>query len=237
MRLWRQYMEEYADRDGDIEGQSVVAAYHTVEVLTMLSRTLDKTGRYRQLIDQRFAYFLEGRKRAEAFLDCIINATFSIYNSLNTISHQLTDGNSQSAALIREVDEQVHKSADAEDPVARSAAALRASFPLLGLLSLAMDSDEVMIPVIRKVERRFASGAQAATTNWEQLINALYRIVEIMQVFALLLEPDLRDRIEEIATRFKEEDQSNELRIKLRNGFCRFFELSHLLANQVDSML
>jgi hypothetical protein len=59
----------------------------------------------------------------------------------------------------------------------------------------------------------------------------------MMQVFALLTDSDLKDPVNEIATRFKEEDQAKEMRFKLRNGFCRFFELGHLLVNQVDSML
>lgn len=237
MRLWRDYLEQYADKEGDIEGQSIVAAYHTVEILIFLARTLDKTGQYKELIDQRESLFHEGVKRADNFLDCIINATFSIYNSLNTLSHQLTEGNAEASILIRKVDEQAHQSADAEDPVNRSAAALRACFPLLGLLSIALDTNQAMIPVIRQIEQRFAAGAQASSSGWEHLVNALYRIVEMMQVVALLTDPDLKDQVNQIATRFKEEDQSRELRLKFNNGFCRFFELGHLLASQVDAMI
>ena len=60
MQLWRDYLEQYADREGDVEGQTIVAAYSTVEVLTCLSRTLDKKDRYRDIIDQRIALFHEG---------------------------------------------------------------------------------------------------------------------------------------------------------------------------------
>jgi hypothetical protein len=237
MQLWREYLEQYADKEGDVEGQSVVAAYHTVEILTFLSRTFDKTGRYKEVIDQRLSFFREGSKHAEGFLDCVINATFSIYNSLNVIGHQLTEGNAEAAELIRKVDDQVHKSAESEDAVERSAAALRAGFPLLGLVSIVLDNDQAMINVIRQVEQRFAAGTKSASSNWEQLLNALYRIVELMQVFALLTDPDLKDQINQVATRFQEEDQAKELRFKLRNGFCRFFELGHLLAGQVDAMM
>jgi hypothetical protein len=114
---------------------------------------------------------------------------------------------------------------------------LRASFPLLGLISIAMDTDHSMIGIIRQIEKKYSAAAQACTTHWEHLLNALYRLVEMMQVFALLTDSDLKDPVNEIATRFKEEDQAKEMRFKLRNGFCRFFELGHLLVNQVDSML
>lgn len=237
MEIWREYLTQHADREGDIEGQSIVAAYQTVEILTFLTRTLDKAGRYKNLIEQRESLFREGSRRADNFMDCVINATFSIYNTLNTLSHQLTEGNAEAAALIRKVDEQVHQSAETEDPVGRCAAALRASFPLLGLLGIALDTDQAMIAVIKQIEQRFSAGAQAASSSWEQLVNALYRIVEMMQVFALLTDPDLKDQINQIATRFKEEDQAKEARFKLHNGFCRFFELSHLLASQVDEMV
>jgi hypothetical protein len=237
MRLWRDYLEQYADKEGDVEGQTVVAAYSTVEVMTCLSRMLDKKGLYRDIIDQRIALFHEGSLHCDNFLDCLINATFSIYNSLNTISHQLTEGNSEATALIRNVDEQVHRNAKSEDPLERSAAALRASFPLLGLVTIALDHDQAMIRLIRQVEQRFVAAAKAASTGGEQVLNALYRVVEMLQIFALLTDVELKDQINQVAARFQEEDQVKELRFKLRNGFCRFFELGHLLAIQVDALL
>ena len=237
MRLWRDYLEQYADKEGDVEGQTIAAAYSTVEVLTSLSRIFDKKVRYREIIDQRIALFHEGSLNSENFLDCLINATFSIYNSLNTISHQLTEGNTEAAALIRNVDELVHQSAKSEDPLERSAAALRASFPLLGLVTIALDHDQAMIRVIRQVEQRFVAAAKAASSGGEHLLNALYRVVEMLQIFALLMDPELKDQINQVAARFQEEDQAKELRLKLRNGFCRFFELGHLLAIQVDALL
>ena len=48
MQLWRDYLEQYADREGDAENQTIVAAYHSVEILTCLSRTLDKNDRYKE---------------------------------------------------------------------------------------------------------------------------------------------------------------------------------------------
>jgi len=237
MQLWRDYLEQYADKEGDIEGQTIVAAYQAVEVLTSLSRTLDRDERYKDLIDQRLSFFREGIKRAVDFRDCLINATFSIYNTLNTLSHQIAEGNAEADTLIRKVDEQVHLSADSGEPVEQSAAALRACFPLFGLITIALDQDRVLTPAIRRVEQRFAAGAAAASSNWERLINALYRVVEMTQIFALLTDPELRDQINQIADRFQEEDQAKELPLKLRNGFCRLFELGHLLITDVDAMV
>jgi hypothetical protein len=171
------------------------------------------------------------------FRDCLINATFSIYNSLNTLSHQFTEGNAEAAALIKKVDEQAHLSTAAAEPVQRSAAALRACFPLLGLITIALDEDQVMTQTIRRIEQRFAAGANAASSEWDHLVNALYRVVEMIQLFLLLTDPDLKDQINQIATRFKEEDQTKELRAKLRNGFCRLFELGHILVAHVDEMV
>jgi hypothetical protein len=237
MELWRNYLEQYAEKEGDVDGQAIIAAYHSVEILTALCRILDKTGHYGDLIGQRIGFFREGSKRTENNLDCLINATFSLYNCLNTLSHQLTEGNAESTALIQKVDELVHQSAESGDPVERSAAALRAGFPLLGLISIALDTDAAMIGVIRQIEQRFAAGAHAASSSWERLLNALYRAVEMMQIIALLTDPDLKNQINQIATHFKEEDQEKELRFKLRNGFCRLFELAHLLATQLDAMI
>ncbi len=236
MQLWREYLEQCADKEGDIEGQTIAAAYSAVEVLASLSRTLDKNGRYAELIDQRISNFREGSKRAADFIDCLINATFSIYNNLNTISHQLTEGNADASALIQQVDEQVHLNIDSGTSVARPAAALRACFMLLGLTAIALDQRQEMTGAIRQVEQRFAAGSKAASSDWENLLNALYRMVEMMQISTLLTDNDLRDQINQIAARFKEEDQARELRLKLRNGFCRLFELGHLLTTHVDAM-
>jgi hypothetical protein len=237
MRLWREYLEQYADREGDAEGQTIVGSYHAAEVLSVLSRTLDQDGRYRDLIDQRVSHFHEASKLAMAFEDCLMNATFAIYNNLNTLSHQFTEESVQASALIREVDNQVHRSTECGDQINRSAAALRAGFPLLCLITIALDQDRSMTHPIQQVEQRFAAGARAASTDWEHLLNALYRIVEMVQILALLTDHELKDQIYQIATRFKEEDQAKELRLKLRNGFCRLFELGHLLIVHVDAML
>ncbi len=237
MQLWRDYLEQYADREGNIEGQTIVAAYHAVEVLTSISRTLDRDDRYKQLIDQRISFFREGSRQAEVFADCLINATFSIYNSLNTLSHQFTEGNAEASALIGTIDKLVHATLDSGQPTARPAAALRACFPLLSLMTIALDHEEEMTSAIRHVEQRFAAGAKAANSDREQLVNALYRMVEMIQIFALLTDSELKNQIDQIASRFKEEDQAREVQLKLRNGFCRLFELGHLLATQVDAML
>jgi hypothetical protein len=237
MQLWRDCLEQYADKEGDVEGQTVVAAYHSVEIFTALSRALDGEDRYKELINQRLSIFHEGIAHAVDFHDCLINATFSIYNNLNTLSHQFAEENAEATTLIGKVDEQVHLSTEYAEPVQRSAAALRACFPLLGLMTIALDQDQVMTDTIRRVEQRFSAGARAAASDWEHLVNALYRIVEMIQVLALLTDPDLRDQINQIATQFKEEDQTKELRLKLRNGFCRLFELGHLLVAHVDEMI
>ena len=235
MNLWRKYLEEYADRDGDVEGQIVTGANSTVEILTSLCRTLDGRDRYKDVIDQRIAIFEEGTRQAAVFEDRLLNATFSIYNSLNTLSHQFAEGNAQALGMIRSVDEQAQQSIKSGTQIGRSAAALRACFALVGLMTIALDEQQAMTQAIRQLEQRFSSGAQAAATEWEHLLNALYRIVEMMQLLALLTDPALKDRIEQIASRFQEEDQVREIPLKMRNGFCRFFELGHLIITHVDA--
>jgi hypothetical protein len=238
MALWRDYLEKYADKEGNPESQSVVGAYYSVEILVAFSRTLDRNDRYKKLIDQRYSLFQAGSKRADALPDCLLNASFSIYNSLNTLSHQFTEGNPSAGALISKVDELVHESARSGLQIDKSAAALRAGFALISLISITLDENQLMTQAIRQVEQRFASAANAAVSDWERLLNALYRIVEMMQIFALLTDPDLKDQINQIASRFQEEDhQEKGIPEKLRNGFCRLFELAHLTITHVDSII
>lgn len=237
MNLWRRYLEQYADLDGNIEGQIIVGANSTVEILTALSRTLDGGDRYKDLIDQRIDIYHEGNQRAETFEDRLLNATFSIYNSLNTLSHQFAERNAQALGMIRSVDEQAQLSIKNGTQLDKSAAAMRACFALVGLMTIALDEQQAMTPAIRQLEKRFADGAQAAVTDGDHLLNALYRVVEMMQLFALLTDPVLKDQIAQIASRFQEEDRSREIPVKIRNGFCRFFELGHLLITHVDAVV
>lgn len=241
MQLWREYLEQYADNEGDADGQTIVAAYHTVKVLTAFSRILDRNSHYKELIDARISLFEEGSKRADIFADRLVNATFSIYNSLNTLSHQLTErsaeASAEASALIRKVDEQVHKSIESTETASRPAVALRACFPLLGLIAITLDQYQKMTGAIRHVEQRYATCAKAASSDQEHLLNALYRIVEMFQIVALTTDANLKDRINQIAVRFKEEDQESDLRLKLCNGFCRLFELAHLIASQVNAIV
>ncbi len=236
-QIRREYLEKFADREGDVESQAIIAAYHVVEIFTALSRALDRNGRYKDLIDRRAADFYEGSRLAQGFLDCLINASFSIYNNLNTLSRQCTEGNAEASTLIGIVDKQVHSTVDMEESAAQPAAVLRACFPLLSVITIVLDKGQTMTGSIRSVEQRFASGANAAASDWEQMVNALYRIVEMMQILVLLTAPELADRVNTIASRFKDEDRSKELRLKLRNGFCCLFELGYLLAAQTEAGL
>lgn len=237
MNLWRQYLEQYAEREGSVEDQIVVGGYYTAEIFGSLSLMLDREGRHRALIAERIGYFRETARRAEAFDDCLVNAAFTLYNHLNTLSRQFSGSNQDAERLIQEVETIVGTRTSAATSVGRASAALRAAFPLLGLMTLVLDQGQALTGAIRQVEKRFASGVERATSDWDHLLNALYRLVEMMQLFVFLSGEDLRDQVGQISARFQEEDQATDLRLKLRNGFCRIFELAHLLTLHLDETL
>jgi hypothetical protein len=237
MELWRTYLEQFADREGNIEAQIVVASYHAAEIFGFLSKALDREGKDRTLIDQRIGFFREGTQRADAFGDCLVTACFTLYNHMNTLCRQFAYGSTEPERIIRQVEEQVHTRTLSTDQIDRSAAALRAVFPLLSLMTLMMDQDGTMTQVIRQIEQRFATGASRASSPWEHLLNALYRTVEMTHLFVLLSDPELKDQVHQIATQFEEDDQTPDIQLKLRNGFCRLFELGHLVTTHLDEML
>jgi hypothetical protein len=237
MGLWRRYLEQYAENEGNLEAQIVVGSYHAAEVFGSLSVMLDSEGIYQELIDERMTHFRQGAQRAEGLDDCLVNATFTLYNHLNTLSHQFCKGNEEAEGLIRKIDQGVHLRTQLASQIQRSGVVLAAVFPLLSIMTLLMDGDGVLAPAIRQVEQRFASGAQLASSEWDPLLNALYRLVEMMQIFALLTDAELKNQIDQIATRFKEEDQLRDLQHKVRNGFCRLFELGHLVTTHLDGIL
>jgi hypothetical protein len=237
MHLWRQYLEQYAEHEGQAEEQIVVGSYHAVEVLASLASTLDRDNKHRGLIDERVRYFQDGARRAEIFNDHLVNATFSIYNHLNTMYRQFTGGHDAAAGLLQQVEGQVAVQTKSGDPVECSAAALRAAFPLLSVMTLVVDRGGSITAAIRQVEQRFAAGSSRAASDWDRLLNALYRMVEIMQLLVVLSDSELSGQVDQIASRFQEEDQTSDMRLKLRNGFCRFFELAHLLTTHLDEIL
>lgn len=237
MQVWREYLDQYADHEGDVKRQIIVAAYHGAGIFGSLSRTLDRAGRYRTLINERIAGFEEGSSKAQDFEDCMLVATFTLYNHFNTLGHQFTGGSQQAEELMAELDEQVKARIESSGQIERSCAAVRACFPLLSLITLAADQSQSVTPSIRKVEQRFAAGAARATTPWEHLLNGLYRTVEMMQIFVILSDSELKGEVQEIASRFQEEDKASDYYLKTRNGFCRLFELGHLLTARLDQTL
>jgi len=237
MEIWRLYLEQLADREGDAEGQIVAAAYRAADVFGILSLTLDQDGKARELIEQRIGYFRDGSRRAEQFGDMLVTACFTLYNHLNTLCRQFASGSAESESLLRQIEQQVQARTRTGDQIERSSAALRAVFPMISLMTLILDQDEAMSQTIRQIEQRFSSGAGRATTSWEHLLNALYRTVEIMQLFVLLSDPDLKNQVHQIAVEFEEEDKQVDLKMKLRNGFCRLFELGHLVTAHLDDIL
>jgi hypothetical protein len=237
MQLRREYREQYADHEGDLKQQIIVAAYHAAEIFGLLSRNLDRAGRYRALIDERIAGFEEGSSRAQDFEDSMLVAAFTLYNHFNTLAHQFTDGSRQAEELMAELDEQVKATIESSGQIERSCAAVRACFPLLSLITLAADQSQSATPSIRKVEQRFAAGAARATTPWAHLLNGLYRTVEMMQIFVILSDSELKGEVQQIASRFQEEDKAPDYYLKTRNGFSRLFELGHLLTTRLDQTL
>jgi hypothetical protein len=236
MGLWRRYLEQYAEQEGNAQGQIVAASYHAAEVFGLLSLTLDRDRKFRSVIDQRMEVFREAASKASAFEDCLVNATFSLYNHFNTLGHQFSSGNQQAEELMSQIDERVRTLIQEASQMERCAVAMRAAFPLLSLMTLVLARDDESTRVIRQVEERFASAAGRVRTDGDHLLNALYRIVEMMQVFTALSDYDLKSQIEQIASRFKEEDDSSDLDLKLRNGFCRLFELGHLVTAHLDAI-
>ena len=237
IRVWRNYLEQFADHEGDVKRQIIVAAHHGAEIFGLLCRTLDRSGRYRALIDERTAGFEMSSGSTEDFEDSLLVATFTLYNHFNTLSHQFTAGNPQAEDLIAALDEQVKATAQSPGQIERSGAALRACFPLLSLVTLAADQSQSATASIRKVEQRFAAGAARAVTPWEHLVNGLYRIVEMMQIFAIVSDTGLAGEVQRIATQFQEEDETSDYYLKVRNGFGRLFELGHLLTTRLEQTL
>jgi len=237
MQLWRRYLEQYVDHDGSVEEQVVVASYHAAEVFGLLALTLDREEKYRKLTEQRIGFFERGSEKARAFGDCLVNETFSLYNHINTMAHLLTDGNTPAADLIREVDIQVHSRIESAGQVERAAAALGAAFPLLSLATIAMDRGNAATGSIRQVEQRFVGASAQAVSAQDRLLNGLYRMVEMMQLFVALSDGELLDQALQIAARFQEEDRTRDPMLKMRNGFCRLFELGHLVTTHLDEVL
>ncbi len=237
MHLWRQYLEQYAENEGRIEEQIVVGSYHAAEVIGFLATTLDREGRLHDLIEERARFFRDGARRAEVFNDHLVNACFGIYNHLNTLGRQFVGGNPAAAALLKQVEGQVAGRIRTSAAVESAAAALGAAFPLLSMMTLTIDRGSSITPAIRHVEQRFASGTAHAASDWARLLNALYRIVEMMQLLVVLSDSELRGQVDQIASRFQEDDQTEDMRLRLRNGFCRLFELAHLLTTHLDEIL
>jgi hypothetical protein len=237
MHLWREYLEQYAEQEGHPEKQIVVGASHAIEVFTALASTLDREGKHGELIDERVRLFRAGADRAEVFNDHLINVSFGLYNHFNTLCRQFTGGNVAAAALLQKIEDQVSQHGRSSGQVECAGAALRASFPLLSMMTLVVDHGGSITLAIRQVEQRFAAGSARATSDWERLLNALYRIVEMTQLLVVLSDSELRGQVDQIASRFQEEDQAAELLLKLRNGFCRLFELAHLLTTHLDAIL
>ncbi len=236
MELWRQYLEQYAENEGNPEEQALVGAYHASALLGTLARILDRDDEHADEIDRKEAEFDESSRQTLTFESRVLHATHSIYSQLNIIGRQFTGGNFEAANLIRQIEDRVEPADHAAGPVERSASALRASFALVGLMTLAVDQIGTATDAIRQVEQRFASAANAATSDWEQLLNALYRTVEMMQLLVSLTDAELENQALQIASRFQEEDKTTLLSKKVRNGFCRLFELGHLLASDLDEV-
>lgn len=237
MDLWCRYLEEYAEKDGCVEEQILVGCCHSAEILGWLAHTLDRTGRLTSMIEAREKAFKQGAEKSEVFGEHLANGAFGIYGHLQSLALLFVSGSGEAQHLIREVNAQLRRQMQEGDTLGAAAAAMRASFPLVSLMTMAVDRGGLLTSSIRQVEQRYREGAERAESDWDQLLNALYRIVEMMQMLVVISDAELRVQVEQIAARFEEEDHCKDRKSKMRNGFCRLFELGHLLTTHLDDIL
>jgi hypothetical protein len=237
MRLWCRYLEQLAEYEDNVDLQVVMSAFHAAEIFGFLSLSLDRQQKYQGLILERLEHFRTGSLHAKDFGDCLVTATFTLYNHMNTLCHQFSLGNASAEELIRDIDEQVHSRVQQADQIERSAAALQAAFPLLSMMTLILGEGTVATTVIRQIEERFSAASARARNPGEHLLNALYRLVEMMQLFVTLSDAELKNQVNQIATVFADDDRAPNLKLKMRNGFCRLFELGHLLTTHLDAII
>jgi hypothetical protein len=237
MQLWCRYLEQLAENEGDAERQIIVGSYHAAEIFGFLSLSLDRSQKHRDLILARLEHFRSSSLRASEFGDCLVTAAFTLYNHMNTLCHQFSAGHPQAESLIRRIDDQVHERVRETDQMERSASAMQAAFPLLSLMTLMLGGGTSAAALIRQVEERFGAASARAGNAAERLLNALYRLVEMMQLFVTLSDAGLKDQVSEIAVVFADDDRTRNLQLKLSNGFCRLFELGHLLATHLDDII
>jgi len=237
MDLWRTYLERYAGNDGMVEDQVLAGCECSAEVFGRMARMLDRQARLAKVIGARETAFREGAGRAASFDERLANALFALYGHLQSLSLLFVSGSNEAQDLIRQVNARFREQMRSGDVPGAAAAAARAGFALISLITLAVDQGGLVTQGIRKIEQRFRQGAEQAASDWDQILNAAYRMVEMMQMLVVVSDAGLRGQVEQIAARFEEEDHLKDRKSKLRNGFCRLFELAHLLTTHLDDTL
>jgi hypothetical protein len=175
--------------------------------------------------------------RPDQFEEHLAGASIRLYASVCALGKKFAAGNAEALGLIQQIEEEAQGRLESDSMIEKAALALRASFPILSLMTIVIDQKRSASAVIQQLENRFVSGAEKAGNPYEQALNAVYRMVEMMQIFVTLSDAELKDQVQQITALFQEEDQAEEPLNKMGNGFCRLFELGHLLTTHLDEVL
>jgi len=91
---------------------------------------------------------------------------------------------------------------------------------------------------IRQVEQRFHRRSAQAVSAQDRLLNGLYRMVEMMQLFVALSDQELPRSGAADSGEVSRRRIAHGIRCsRWRNGFCRLFELGHLVTTHLDEIL
>jgi hypothetical protein len=236
MALWRQYLERCAESADHPHGLALAGAYHASAIFAFLLQRLScgpdpapgVIGGIR-LPDYNL--------RADKLDEHLADASIRLYANVSALGEKFAAGNPDAQSLIQQIRAEAQERLKSESMIEKAGLALRASFPILSLVTLVIDEKGSAGDVIRLVENRFLSGAEKAVSTHEQIWNALYRMVEMMQILVTLSDAELKNQVQQITARFEEEDQAGDPLKKVGNGFCRLFELGHLLTTHLDEIL
>jgi len=235
--LWRRYLEHCADSGDNPQGQVLVGCYHASEIFGFMYQRLNPRAGSLQPGEIPLNRLPDHYWRADRFEEHLADASIRLYANLGALGEIFAAGNPDALGLIQKIEEEALERLESGSQIEKSGLALRASFPILSLMTLVIDQKRSASAVIRQLEHRFVSGAAKATTPNEQMLNAVYRMVEMMQIFVTLSDAELKDQVQQITARFQEEDRTTEPLRKAGNGFCRLFELGHLLTTHLDEIL
>lgn len=182
--------------DGEEIDRLILATYNCSRTLTTIVRTMDRNDLYADDIREEERRFAREDSTRAGKSGKILNGMLGVYSTYALISRMRFSGDPAHLAALEAIEKRVVATMRPDIPAIEALAAMaNGVYHMSRDLVWSFSGDSSLAEGFDVIDENFRNGEQAAESDEDRFLNAIYRSFEVCQLWALLLNPAQRQEI------------------------------------------